>query len=219
MVNRERNDNDMSDRRITIIGCGPGAPDYVTPEARKACAGAEVLVGSARALELFPECRGRRVVMQGDSRSLLEAVAALDPDRRVAVLVTGDPGIASLGTLAIRRFGRAACRVVPGISSAQVAFARLGLNWTGARILSAHHARPEAACAGEKLFAVLAGGKESFGWIADLLEGCGEGFAAIVCEDLTLPSERVSRADPAQLRRGGFSHRTVVVIAKKELIA
>ncbi len=206
-------------RTITIVGCGPGSPACVTPEARAACAGAQVLVGSARALELFPECQGERVVMSGDSQALLEAVAALDPGRRVAVLVTGDPGIASLGTLAIRRFGRAACRVVPGISSAQVAFARLGLNWTGARVLSAHHRRPAARIAGEDVVAVLAGGQESFGWIAELLQGCGEGYAAVACEDLTLPSERVRRVDLAQLRRGGLSHRTVVVIAKEELIA
>ena len=159
--------------------------------------------------------------MRGDSRAVLDAVAALDPGLRVAVLVTGDPGIASLGTLAIRRFGRAACRVVPGISSAQVAFARLGLDWTGARILSAHSSRPAAAGAGAGagVVAVLVGAKESFGWIASLLESCGAGYAAIVCEDLTLASERVSRVDLAQLRRGGFSQRTVVVIAKEELIA
>jgi len=207
------------DARITVIGCGPGAPACVTPEARAACAGADVLVGAARALELFPECAGRRIVMHGDSRALLEAVAALDPALRVAVLVTGDPGIASLGTLAIRRFGRTVCRVVPGISSAQVAFARLGLNWTGARIVSAHSARPEVAVRGESVVAVLAGAKESFGWIADLLESCGEGYAAFTCEDLTLASERVRRVDLAQLRQGVFSHRTVVVIAKEELIA
>jgi len=40
----------------------------------------------------------------------------------------------------------------------------------------------------------------------------------VVCEDLTLSSERVRRVDLTQLRRGGFSHRTVVVIAKEELI-
>ena len=209
----------MADKRITVVGCGPGSPECVTPEARAACVGADVLVGSVRALELFPECRGRRLILNGDSRSLLEAVAALDATEQVAVLVTGDPGIASLGTLAIRRFGRGTCRVVPGISSAQVAFARLGLNWTGARILSAHHARPNAACAGEDVLAVLAGAKESFGWIADLLEACGAGYAAFVCEDLTLASERVRRVDRAQLRVGGFSHRTVVVIVKEELIA
>lgn len=209
----------MADKRITIVGCGPGAPECVTPEARAACAGAEVLVGAARALELFPECAGSRVVMNAGSHALLEAVADLGPGKRVAVLVTGDPGIASLGSLAIRRFGRAACRVVPGISSVQVAFARLGLNWTGARILSAHSTRPDEADAGDSLIAVLAGGKESFGWIADVLERCGEGYAAFTCEDLTLPAERVSRVDLAQLRRGDFSHRTVVVIAKEELIA
>jgi precorrin-6y C5,15-methyltransferase (decarboxylating) CbiE subunit len=206
------------DQRITIVGCGPGAPECVTPQARAACAGADVLVGAARALELFPECAGRRIVMHGDSRAVLDAVAALEPAARVAVLVTGDPGIASLGTLALRRFGRAACRVLPGISSAQVAFARLGLDWTGARILSAHSSRPAAAAAGESVLAVLAGAKESFGWIADLLESCGAGYAAFACEDLTLASERVRRVDLAQLRRGGFSHRTVVVIAKEELI-
>jgi precorrin-6y C5,15-methyltransferase (decarboxylating) CbiE subunit len=207
------------EKRITIVGCGPGAPECVTPEAHAACAGAEVLVGSARALELFPECRARRVFMEGGSHALLEAVAELGSGPRVAVLVTGDPGIASLGSLAVRRFGRAACRVVPGISSVQVAFARLGLNWTGARILSAHHARPEARVAGEKLVAVLAGGRESFGWIADMLAECGGGYAAFVCEDLTLPTERIGRVDAAQLRAGRFTHRTVVVIAKEELLA
>jgi precorrin-6y C5,15-methyltransferase (decarboxylating) CbiE subunit len=190
----------------------------VTPEARAAAAAADVLVGAARALALFPECPGRRIVMQGDSRAVLEAVAALDPGERVAVLVTGDPGIASLGTLALRRFDRDACRVVPGVSSAQVAFARLGLDWTGARILSAHSARPAGSVRGESVVAVLAGAKESFGWIADLLESCGAGYAAFTCEDLTLASERVRRVDLAQLRRGAFSHRTVVVIAKEELI-
>jgi precorrin-6B methylase 1 len=89
---------------------------------------------------------------------------------------------------------------------------------TGART-SARTRKPDAPGAGESVLAVLAGAKESFGWIADLLEACGAGYAAFVCEDLTLASERVSRVDLAQLRRGEFSHRTVVVIAKEELIA
>lgn len=80
----------------------------------------------------------------------------------------GDPGLASLAKLVLRRFGLHACEVLPGISSVQVAFARLGLDWLDARILSAH-ARLPLAVLGElsdyAKLAILAGHRVRWrGW-------------------------------------------------------
>ena len=206
---------------ITIIGCGPGSPDYVTPAARKACAAAEVAVGSERALALFPEFDRERIVMTGDVAAAIQAVERFAGKKKVAVLVTGDPGLFSLAAPFIRRFGRGACEVVPGISSIQAAFARLGLDWADAVILSAHHEKPDAAMQslqGKEKIALLAGKRESFGWIADMCEGLEGRYAVFACEDMTLETERVSRVDAAALRSGDFSSRTVVLIIRSDLL-
>jgi cobalt-precorrin-7 (C5)-methyltransferase len=206
---------------ITIIGCGPGSPDYVTPAARKACAAAEVAVGSERALALFPEFGGERMVMDGNVAAAIQAVEGLAGRKKVAVLVTGDPGLFSLAAPFIRRFGRGACEVVPGVSSVQAAFARLGLDWAEAVILSAHHEKPGAGrefLRGKDKIALLAGKRESFGWIADLCEGLEGGCAVFACEDVTLETERVRRVDAVSLRAGDFSSRTVVLIIRSDLL-
>ena len=78
------------------------------------------------------------------SPPLLDQIAARRAaGRRVAVLVSGDPGLYSLAQNVVRRFGREHCEVVPAVSSVQVAFARLGLDWADARILSAHGRTPD----------------------------------------------------------------------------
>jgi cobalt-precorrin-7 (C5)-methyltransferase len=206
---------------ITIIGCGPGSPDYVTPAARKACGAAEVAVGSERALALFPEFEGERIVMDGNVAAAIQEVERLGGRKKVAVLVTGDPGLFSLAAPFIRRFGRRACEVVPGISSVQAAFARLGLDWAEALILSAHHQKPGAgreSLRGKEKIALLAGKRESFGWIADLCEGLEGDYAVFAFEDVTLETETVRRVDGASLRAGVFSSRTVVLIIRSDLL-
>ena len=63
--------------KMAIIGCGPGAAEYVTEAARRAAAGADVLVGSRRLLDLFPMCCEERIHVDADIPSLLERIEAL----------------------------------------------------------------------------------------------------------------------------------------------
>jgi precorrin-6B methylase 1 len=100
---------DVKGIRILIVGCGPGSPDYLTPAARRAAEGADVLVGAAHLLELFPGARAERIAVTGEIDSLLDEVAARCILGRVAVLVTGDPGLYSLARPVLSRFGREMC--------------------------------------------------------------------------------------------------------------
>ena len=56
----------------------------------------------------------------------------------VVVMVSGDPGYYSLLDALRRGFPQEAIQVIPGISSFQLAFARLALPWHEAELLSFH---------------------------------------------------------------------------------
>jgi cobalt-precorrin-7 (C5)-methyltransferase len=206
---------------ITIVGCGPGSLDYVTPAAIRAVESADVLVGTKRLLDLFPASPAERIDIGSAVRQIVEKIEEIPADRRIAVLVTGDPGLFSLAAMVIRRFGRHSCRVIPGISSVQTAFARIGLNWTDARIVSAHKDDPEidpSLKSAEKI-AVLGGRKTSMKWIADtLLKGDASDRSVFVMEDLTLETERIREIEPGDLASLEAVSRAVVLIVRKSAL-
>lgn len=181
---------------VILAGCGPGAPEYVTPVARNAALTAELLVGAPRLLALFPEATGQRVDVQDRMAPALDAAeAAWRAGKRVTLLVTGDPGLFSLASLAIKRFGPQACRVIPGISSVQVACARLGVAWSRAHLVSAHAQLPAdattATLAQHEVIIILGGNDASWDWINTTVTALAGTHAAWLCENLTLPDERV----------------------------
>ncbi len=125
--------------KLWIVGCGPGSVRYVTDAAHEAAAGADVLVGGKRLLALFPDGSAERISVGANIGAVMEQIVARRAaGQRVVVLVGGDPGLHSLAQNVIRLVGRPCCEVVPAVSSVQVAFARLGMDWSDARILSAH---------------------------------------------------------------------------------
>jgi len=205
--------------RIKVCGCGPGAPEYVTPAVRRAVERAEVLAGARRLMELFPEGSAKRILIGADTELALNEIAAR-LGRRIVVLVTGDAGLCSFAQPLLKRFGRQACEVLPGISSLQVAFARLGLDWLDARIFSAHRENPSTfAPAGCEKFAVLLGRKDSLAWAARLARALGRGYRIFVCENLTLNNERVRETTAAELPALKVASLAIVLLVKKGLLA
>jgi precorrin-6y C5,15-methyltransferase (decarboxylating) CbiE subunit len=210
-------------KKIIIVGCGPGAASYITPAAEAAAGKADVLIVSQRLKDLFPESPAERIDSGSDVAGILNVIASRrDDGRQVVVLATGDPGIFSLAKPVIRRFGRENCEVIPGISSIQVAFARLGLDWQDARIISAHSSDPEMSAADLRSagkIAVLGGREAALAWIAGLIRELGEGRRVFLCEDLTLPGEKVREVASGGLADLPVSSRAIVLIIKGELLS
>lgn len=210
---------------IWIIGCGPGAPDYIPPAALKAIQKADVVAGAGRLLELIPESTAERLVIDADIHRVLGEIEMCSRTKTVAVLVTGDPGIFSLAKPVIARFGRKRCRVIPGISSLQAAFARLALDWHDARIINAHGDEPQidpASLSGERIIAVFTGCKEACRWVERLAECLDGNYRLFLCKDLTLPEETVREIAPAErqavLRREQTFTRSIIVFVHREII-
>jgi len=210
---------DIKTPPIIIAGCGPGSPDYLTPAARKAVEQADVLIGAGRLLELFPGQGAEKIVVGSDVEKILGEIVTRRR-KRIVVLVTGDPGLCSLARPVLKRFGRKACEVIPGVSSVQVAFARIGMDWLDARIIDAHgdnpHLKPVTLMKEGKI-AIFAGRIEAIKWIAGLVKVVGKGRRIYLCENLTLEDEKIRQVQPVELDKVEASSRSIVLIIKEDL--
>lgn len=131
------------EHRLILVGIGPGSPDYILPSALKTIGEATLLVGGSRALETFANIHQQTRKVDGDIPGLLAFVRKQLAEEDVVVMVSGDPGYFSLLETMRREFPADCIRVIPGLSSFQVAFARIGVPWQNARLISAHGRQPE----------------------------------------------------------------------------
>lgn len=127
------------EHKISVVGIGPGHPDYLIPLAATRISAASYLVGSRRALETFaPEAAVTRVVDR-DLEALFADIKKALQRCDVVVMVSGDPGFYSLlPSIKVRFAAEYTIEVIPGLSSVQVAFAHHGLIWQDAELLSVH---------------------------------------------------------------------------------
>ncbi|TRO63466.1 precorrin-6y C5,15-methyltransferase (decarboxylating) subunit CbiE [Streptomyces sp. IB201691-2A2] len=126
---------------ITVVGTGTGAP--LPPDAGAALAGAGLVVGGRRhlaAATTMPDTAERIVL--GPLAPALDAIEQFlekpADQGRVVVLASGDPGFFGIVRALAERFGAERLEVHPGVSSVATAFARLGLTWDDAVVVSAH---------------------------------------------------------------------------------
>lgn len=205
---------------ISIVGCGPGAEEYLTVKAVRESENAEVLIGAPKLLRLFSESEAKKLATTSNLEKTLDLI---DAHRRFkcAVLVTGDPGMFSLAKRIIERFGIDNCRVIPGISAVQLAFARVGIDWADARIISAHHSLPLSQdtflSTFEKL-AVLMGHSESFEWVHTLVGKLICPVRIVVVENLCSTEERVQEICRDALISHDFSFCSIVLVLRKRRI-
>ncbi len=178
--------------KIVGVGCGPG---MLTEEAIRVLREATLVCGSDRAIALARPhlqagCEVRAITDYGRLREL--------PDDAV-VLSTGDPMLAGLGALP--------GDVVPGISSLQVAFARLKIPETRAAVISAHGKDHDRAIADaceeiERRRVVFLVADPAFDLRA-LAAALPPACRIAVCEDLGYPGERIAvgtAAEPPAVR-------------------
>lgn len=121
--------------RVSVVGLGPGGPQWLTPEADAELAAADVLIGYETYLRRVPVRAGQRRFATNNRVELQRAERALelaDGGARVAVVSSGDPGVFAMAAAMLeaaesRRDGeRVEVHVLPGVSAMQAAAARVG---------------------------------------------------------------------------------------------
>jgi len=199
---------------ITVIGVGPSE----LPEAARArLAEAALVVGSARQLAVAeraaPEPLGERRTFElgGDLSPALGVIAASSGP--VVVLASGDPGFFGIVRVLAEEFGRRSLEVIPAVSAVAAAFAKAGLPWDDALVVSAHGRDPGPAinaCLAHPKVAVLTAPGFGPAELAAVLRGHPRRL--LVAERLGEPDERVVEGGPAEIAAGRWADPNVVVV-------
>ncbi|MDD1718837.1 MAG: cobalt-precorrin-7 (C(5))-methyltransferase [Methanoregulaceae archaeon] len=173
--------------KIVGVGCGPG---LLTEEAIESIRNARRILGSGRAIELVKDCIPETCLVE----QITDFRRPIGGDETTVVLSTGDPMLGGLGYLD--------GEVVPGISSLQLAAARLHIPLSKVCVVTAH-GRDHSGAAEETVSEVRRG-KIVF-LLADpsfdpkdlffLLRDCGPVRIAL-CSDLGYPQERIVTGTP-----------------------
>jgi precorrin-6Y C5,15-methyltransferase (decarboxylating) len=112
---------------VVVVGIGADGWAGLAPTSRAEVERAEVLLGSARQLDLVPpEVPARRVPWPSPLTEALPGVVEEHAGRAVVVLASGDPMLSGIGTTLTRLLGADRVRVLPAPSSVSLACARLG---------------------------------------------------------------------------------------------
>jgi precorrin-6B C5,15-methyltransferase / cobalt-precorrin-6B C5,C15-methyltransferase len=194
--------------RITVIGLDGGP---LSAEAESLLEEAVIVVGGKRHLELLGVEGERAVVLRGDLSKALARIGEIGGP--VVVLASGDPGFFGIVRLLAERFGRETLRVLPGVSSVALAFARAALPWDDAVTVSVHGRDPRRSvnvCRAHPKVAVLTSSEFGPTELARELEDTGRTF--FVAERLGEPAERTFRGDAAAIMDEEWADPNVVLV-------
>jgi precorrin-6B C5,15-methyltransferase / cobalt-precorrin-6B C5,C15-methyltransferase len=181
--------------RVTVVGMPGPVPE------------ATLLVGAARHLSTV-DIDAERIVL-GDVSAAIARIAVHDGP--CAVLASGDPGF--FGIVRALRAAGLDVDVQPAPSSVAVAFARLGLPWDDALVVSAHgrSLRPAVnACRAHPKVAVLTGPGTGPAELGAALHDVPRRL--VVAERLGRPDERITETTPDGAAAGSWQEPNVVLV-------
>ncbi|MFD5856523.1 precorrin-6y C5,15-methyltransferase (decarboxylating) subunit CbiE [Streptomyces chartreusis] len=197
---------------ITVVGTGTGEP---LPE--DVLAGAELVVGGRRHLDAAgPGDDVERVVLGALAPALDTIAEYVEKDRRVVVLASGDPGFFGIVRALAERFGPERLQVRPGVSSVAAAFARIGLPWDDAVVVSAHGRELRTAvnvCRARPKVAVLTGPGSGPAELGAELARKADARVLVVASALGTGDERVERMTPAEAAARDWGASVSVVLS------
>ena len=117
---------------VAVVGLGPGALDWMTPQSRRELAAATDLIGYGPYLDRVPPRDGQRRHPSDNTdepaRARLACTLA-EQGRAVAVVSSGDPGVFAMATAVLeeaKQWPGVRVRVIPAMTAAQAVASRVG---------------------------------------------------------------------------------------------
>jgi cobalt-precorrin-5B (C1)-methyltransferase len=209
---------DATALEIVVAGVGPGPEEWLTPAAWRAVRTAEVVAGGRRQLERFAPAGAHRIVVGADMDELAASLRAC-AGNPIVVLASGDPGFYGIGETLRRLLPEASIRTLPGVSSVQLAAARLGRPWHDVAFASAHGVDTDgvvAAVTAHPRVLALSDAKHTPQQLAAAVLSTGLACRVTVLERLGADDERITAGDAATIAAGEFDGLSVTFIEREE---
>jgi precorrin-6Y C5,15-methyltransferase (decarboxylating) len=208
-------EENMAQQKVYLVGAGITGWEGFGGKALEVISKAEVLIGHQRLLDIFPEFKGRKMVMD-DLSIMLDFLKSTE--KRTVVLGSGDPNFFGVGRFLLRNLPKERVEIFPNVTSIQYAFARIKEPWDDATFVSVHGRGMKSAIdriiAATKV-AILTDATNSPAAIArELIARGAEGYDAWLCEDMGMPGEKFTKTDVRGLVDLATSNLNILILIK-----
>lgn len=180
--------------RIKVIGLGPGDISLLTIKGREEIINSDIIIGGERHLREIKFLVANKELYTLGKLSELKGYLDKKRDKDISIVVSGDTGYYSLLRY-IKKIVDKELEVIPGISSYQYLFAKLGLSWEGYTLCSIHGREcdyEEKLKNSELGIVLLTDNKNTPSKICKELKSKGyRGLEIIIGENLSYPNERI----------------------------
>lgn len=205
--------------RVLIVGVGAEGPASLAPALVERIAQADQLWGSRRLLLHWTSHPAPKTVIGADVAQRAQQLTRRGC-LRVVILASGDPGFYGIAATVLRVLPAQEVEIVPHVTSLQMAFARIGVDWNRS-VLTSAHSRPLSEVAGwarrTRKLGLLTDGQDAPSTIARTLLDAGiADCRAVVAENLSLPEERIIDTRLARLPGAKFDPLNVLLLIQDE---
>lgn len=206
--------------KLMVVGLGPGHPDYILPIAKHTVDTADIVIGGSRHIESLE--LGKQEIFRSDGRltELPNYIRRHIECKKIAVVVSGDTGFYSLLRYLKKQLDDIEIEAVPGISSMQYLFSKLGLAWDDAYLGSMHGRDLDlpVLCEKHAKVGLLTDQKHTPVDIANLLLNKSmKGKKMVVGERLSYDDECIRAMDLEYVHQQSFDELNVVIILSEEV--
>ncbi|MBT4694171.1 MAG: precorrin-6y C5,15-methyltransferase (decarboxylating) subunit CbiE [Planctomycetaceae bacterium] len=204
---------------ICIVGIGDDGMEGLTASTVAIINQAELLIGPRALTESFE----KYLDVAWDPGSDYEALAErLDSsiDQKVVVLAAGDPLFYGTARFLCDKIGKSRIRVIPNVSTMQLAFARVKENWDDAYLTDLgnqtidHAVQKIRSAQRVGLFTTRDNTPQALA--AGLLAARIDYFTAYVCENLGSPDERVTSGTLEEIAAYSFDSLNVMILIRHD---
>lgn len=205
--------------KICVVGLGPGNLDFLTGAGRKAIETCEVVIGGSRQLEELDELISKdcEKYILGKLSEVVDFIRSRE-GKDITVVVSGDTGFYSLLPFLKRNFRDEELKVIPGISSYQYLFSRIGECWQNYTLASVHG----------RDFDYIEGLKNGIGVVLltdekntpyniakNIYQSGIEDIEIVIGERLSYPDEKITKLDVSEYEKLNREFKMNIVILRK----
>lgn len=232
-----RQHRDARPGTVAVVGLGPGAAEWMTPQTRRELAGATDLIGYGPYLDRVPPRPGQHRHPSDNTDEPQRARLACElaeQGRAVAVISSGDPGVFAMATAVLeeaKQWPDVAVRVIPAMTAAQAVASRVGapLGHDYAVVSLSDRLKPweiierriRAVAAADLVLAVYNPASKTRTWQVDrmrdlLLEHRDGGTPVVIGRDVAGPNESIRVVRLADLDGADVDMRCLLIVGSTQ---
>ncbi|MSR30077.1 MAG: precorrin-6y C5,15-methyltransferase (decarboxylating) subunit CbiE [Gemmataceae bacterium] len=205
--------------KIHVIGIGSDGLMGLTGMERDFLSTAQLIVGAETALAMVDSLPGKKQKAGSDLQELVEILAKVSKEQKVALLVSGDPLFYGVVRYLCEKLGKDSFEIHPHVSSMQMAFARVKESWDDAYLTNLQNQPIEQVVERIRVSetaGIFTSPTETPRQIANRLLARGiDYFRAYVCENLGGKDERVTQGDLEEIAQLDFDPLNVMILKRK----